>query len=243
MGPLFLSDKHHMTSSYVGSGKQPVATRRSIPRQLAVAAVATVMTLAPVACGDDEPDDESKAPPAAPAGPPNPSTLSGVDTFAAPNPGAEAVTYNPALVPEGASILASIMPAGSGYTQTTANLSVAGLLPNRAYVVRAHTQACGATAEQAGPPYQDRMDPAATPQGSSTNPQYANPRNEIWLDVRTDSDGSASSGTTVPFTFTNRAPASVVVYDAQTTATAPGQAGQLGAPIACLNLSSTPRSG
>ncbi|MDQ4011549.1 MAG: superoxide dismutase [Actinomycetota bacterium] len=197
------------------------------------------MTLTPVACGNDE----SPAPAAAPAAPQNRSTLSGVDTFTAPKPGAEAVTYNPALVPEGASILASIMPAGQGYNQTRANLSVARLLPNRAYVLRAHTQACGATVEEAGPPYQDRIDPAATPQASSTNPEYANPRNEIWLDVRTNSDGSASSGASVPFTFTDRAPASIVVYDAQTTATAPGQVGQLGAPIACLNLSSTPQSG
>ncbi|MGH8571285.1 MAG: superoxide dismutase [Gammaproteobacteria bacterium] len=200
------------------------------------------MTLTPVACGDEEPSDESKAPPAAPAGPPNLATLSGVDTFTAPNPGAEAVTYNPALVPEGASILASVMPAGYGYSQTRANLSVAGLLPDRGYAVHAHTQACGATAEEAGPPYQNRIDPAATPQAPSTNPEYANPRNEIWLDLRTDSDGSASSGASVPFTFTDRAPASIVVYDAQTTATAPGQAGQAGAPVACLNLSSTPRS-
>jgi Cu-Zn family superoxide dismutase len=200
------------------------------------------MTLTPVACGNDESSDESQAPPA-PAAPQNLSTLSGVDIFVAPSPGAEAVTYNPALVPEGASILASIMPAGHGYTETRANLSVAGLLPDKAYVLRAHTQACGATAEEAGPPYQDRIDPAATPQANSTNPEYANPRNEIWLDIRTDSDGSASSGASVPFTFTGRAPASIVVYDAQTTATAPGQAGQLGAPIACLNLSSTPRSG
>lgn len=199
------------------------------------------MTLT-VACGDEESTDESKAPPAAPAGPPNLSTLSGVDTFTAPNPGAEAVTYNPALVPEGASILASVMPAGGGYSQTRANLSVAGLLSDRGYAMHAHTQACGATGEEAGPRYQNRIDPAATPQAPSTNPEYANPRNEIWLDVRTDSDGSGSSGASVPFTFTDRAPASIVVYDAQTTATAPGQAGQAGAPVACLNLSSNPRS-
>jgi superoxide dismutase, Cu-Zn family len=233
-----LGEKHHMTSSYAGSGEQSVAIRRPMCRRLAVAVVATAMTFTPVACGDDESSEESQAPAPAPAGPPNTSTLSGVDTFVAPSPGAEAVTYNPALVPEGASILASIMPAGFGYTETRANLSAAGLLPNHAYVVRAHTQACGATAEDAGPPYQNRVDPAATPQGASTNPQYANPRNELWLDIRTDSDGSASSGASVPFTFTDRAPASVVVYDA-----APGQAGQLGAPIACLNLTSTPRSG
>lgn len=215
-----------------------MAIRRPIGRRLAVAAVATVMTLTPVACGGEEPTDESQAPAAAPAGPPNLATLSGVDTFTAPNPGAEAVTYNPAVVPEGASILASVMPAGSGYPQTRANLSVAGLLPNRGYAVQAHTNACGATAEEAGPRYQHRIDPDAARQASSTNPEYANPGNEIWLDIRTNSDGSASAGTTVPFTFTDRAPASIVLYDATATA-----AGQAGAPVACLNLSSTPRGG
>lgn len=192
------------------------------------------MTLTPVACGDDESTDESQAPAAAPAAPPNRATLSGVDTFTAPNPGAEAVTYNPALVPEGASILASVMPAGYGYSQTRANLSVAGLLPNRGYAVQAHANACGATGEEAGPRYQHRIDPDAARQASSTNPEYANPRNEIWLDVRTDSDGSASSGASVPFTFTDRAPASIVVYDGQTS-------DQAGAPVACLNLTSTPQ--
>ncbi len=224
-----------MTSWHVGAREQSVASQRPIPRRLAVAVVAAVMTLTPVACGDEESSDESKAPPPAPAAPPNRATLSGVDTFAAPNPGVEAVTYNPAVVPEGASILASVMPAGHGYAQTVANLSVAGLLPNRGYVARAHTNACGATSEQAGPPYQDRIDPAAT-QASSTNPQYANPRNEIWLDIRTDSDGSASSGASVPFTFTNRAPASIVLYDTQTP-----PPGQVGVPVACLNLTSTPQ--
>lgn len=238
MGPLFLSEKRHVACSNVGSRVQSVAIRRPIYRRLAVAAVATVMTLTPVACGGEEPTDESQAPAAAPAGPPNLATLSGVDTFTAPNPGAEAVTYNPALAPEGASILASVMPAGSGYSQTRANLSVAGLLPNRGYAVQAHTNACGATGEEAGPRYQNRIDPDAARQASSTNPEYANPGNEIWLDIRTNSDGSASAGTTVPFAFTDRAPASIVLYDATATA-----AGQAGAPVACLNLSSTPRSG
>lgn len=232
-----MSEKRHVACSSVGSCEQSVAIRRPIYRRLAVAAVAAVMTVTPVACGGEESTDESQAPAPAPAGPPNLATLSGVDTFVAPTPGAEAVTYNPAVVPEGASILASIMPAGSGSTQTGANLSVAGLLPNRGYVARAHTNACGATAEEAGTPYQNRIDPAAR-QASSTDPQYANPRNELWLDIRTDGDGSASSGASVPFTFTDRAPASIVLYDTQTTAPGP-----VGVPVACLNLTSTPRSG
>jgi Cu-Zn family superoxide dismutase len=129
------------------------------------------------------------------------------------------------------------MPAGYGYPRTVATVHVAGLQPNRGYAVHAHTKACGATGEDAGPHYQHRIDPAATPQAPSTNPEYANPRNEIWLDLRTNSVGSASSSAIVPFSFTDRTPASIVVHEAQTTATHPGHAGQAGARIACLTLS------
>ncbi|MGH3988272.1 MAG: superoxide dismutase, partial [Pseudonocardiaceae bacterium] len=74
-------------------------------------------------------------------------------------------------------------------------------------------------------------------QAPSTNPEYANPSNEIWLDVRTDAAGSGTSQTTVPFMFTDRAPESIVVHEAMATATQPGQAGQAGARLACLVLS------
>ncbi|MGH3812641.1 MAG: hypothetical protein ACRDUV_09325 [Pseudonocardiaceae bacterium] len=125
----------------------------------------------------------------------------------------------------------------SSANSTVAELMVTGLLPNRGYAVHAHTNACGATGEAAGPHYQNRIDPAATPQAPSTNPEYANPSNEIWLDVRTDAAGSGTSQTTVPFMFTDRAPGSIVVHEAMATATHPGQAGQAGARLACLVLS------
>lgn len=53
-------------------------------------------------------------------------------------------------------------------------------------------------------------------------------------DVRTDASGSGTSQTTVPFVFTDRGPGSIVIHDAEQT-----QAGQAGAPIACLSLSAT----
>ncbi|MGH4007724.1 MAG: superoxide dismutase [Pseudonocardiaceae bacterium] len=212
-----------------------MTVRQRICRGLALAVVGTVMAFTPMAYADQEP----KTPAAIPAGQerPKPPVLSGSDTLVEPTPDAEAVTYNPALAPAGAGILAAVMPAGYGAPRTVATLSVGGLLPNRGYAVHAHTNACGATGEDAGPHYQNRIDPAATPQAPSTNPEYANPRNEIWLDIRTDADGSASSGTTVPFSFTDRVPGSIVVHEAETTATAPGQAGNAGARIACLTLS------
>ncbi|MGH8966351.1 MAG: superoxide dismutase family protein, partial [Actinomycetes bacterium] len=152
-------------------------------------------------------------------------------------PGAEAVTYNPALAPVGAAILTSVQSTGYDHSQAVATVSVAGLPPNRGYAVHAHTQACGSTGEDAGPHYQNRIDPAATPESPSTNPEYANPRNEIWLDIRTNATGSGSSRTTVPFGFADRIPGSIVVHEAMTTATARGQAGQAGTRIACDTLS------
>ncbi|MGH3889264.1 MAG: superoxide dismutase [Pseudonocardiaceae bacterium] len=202
---------------------------------LTLAVVGTVMALTPMAYAHSEP----KILAATLAGHerPNPPVLSGSDTLAEPNPTAEAVTYNPLLAPVGAGILAAVMPSGWDRSRTVATLSVAGLQPNRGYAVHAHNNACGATGEEAGPHYQNRIDPAATPQAPSTNPEYANPRNEIWLDVRTNADGSGSSRTTVPFSFTDRAPGSIVVHEAMTTATHPGHAGQAGARLACLTLS------
>ena len=40
----------------------------------------------------------------------------------------------------------------------------------------------------------------------------------------------------VPFTFTDRAPASIVIHEAETTGTAPGQAGSAGARVACITV-------
>ncbi len=160
--------------------------------------------------------------------------LYGSGRLAAPGPVSTAVTYNPAAAPIGAALTARMTPSANS---TVAELMVSGLLPNRGYAVHAHTKACGATGDAAGPHYQNRIDPAATPQAPSTNPEYANPSNEIWLDVRTDAAGSGTSQTTVPFTFTDRAPESIVVHEAMATATDPGQAGQAGARLACLVLS------
>jgi Cu-Zn family superoxide dismutase len=234
MGKSSQSENHHITRQKVALGKQAV-TARQIGRRLTSAVVGTVLALTPMACGHQEP----QAPAARPAthARPDPTALSGSGTFTTPDPASKAITYNPSLVPVDAAILASVIPSGYGYSRTVATLVVAGLLPNRGYAVHAHTNACGLTGEDAGPHYQNRIDPAATHPAPSTNPQYANPRNEIWLDIRTDAAGQGTSRATVPFGFTDRRPGSIVLHEAMTTATAPGQAGQAGARIACITLS------
>ncbi|MGH3721142.1 MAG: superoxide dismutase [Pseudonocardiaceae bacterium] len=159
----------------------------------------------------------------------------GSGTLTTPNPTSKAITYDPDLAPVGAAVTAALIPSSEG--STTAVFTVSRLLPNRSYAVHAHTTACGATGEAAGPHFQNRMDPAATPQAPSSDPEFANPRNEIWLDVHTDAVGAGTSRTTVPFALTDRVPGSIVVHEAMQTATGPGQAGKAGARIACLTLS------
>jgi superoxide dismutase, Cu-Zn family len=162
-------------------------------------------------------------------------SLFGNGVLAPPGPHAKAITYNPSLAPTGAAVTAMVIPSSNG--TTTATLTVSGLLPNRSYAVHAHTNACGATGEAAGPHFENRKDPAGTPEVASTNPEYANPKNEIWLDVHTDAAGAGTSTTTVPFVLTDgRVPGSIVIHEAMQTSTAPGQAGQAGARIACLTL-------
>ncbi|MGH3825362.1 MAG: superoxide dismutase [Pseudonocardiaceae bacterium] len=162
------------------------------------------------------------------------SILKGEGTLSAPAPDAKAITYNPALAPTGAQLSATMTPSGES---TIAELTVSGMVPNRSYAVHAHTAACNVNPASAGPHYQNEVDPAATTQNPSTNPEYANPQNETWLDLRTDASGSGSDRRTVPFVFTDRGPASIVIHEAMQTATHPGHAGEAGARIACLTLS------
>ncbi len=153
--------------------------------------------------------------------------------LAPPERATTAFTYNPALAPEGATIEVDVTPGGAS---TEVLLDVGGLLPNRGYAAHAHVNACGPTGDAAGPHFQNRVDPAAAPGKPSTDPAYANPQNEIWLDLRTDGDGDGESRVEVPFAFTDRAPASVVIHEAETTGTAPGQAGSAGARLACITV-------
>jgi superoxide dismutase, Cu-Zn family len=152
---------------------------------------------------------------------------------APPERAADAFTYNQALVPEGADMK---VYATSDGISTTVRLEVLGLLPERGYAAHAHANACGPTGDAAGPHFQNRPDPAAGPGRPSTDPAYANPQNEIWLDLTTDADGDGAATATVPFVFTDRAPASVIVHEAMTTATDAGKAGSAGARLACLTV-------
>lgn len=199
-----------------------IASWRRVPLGLSTAlSVAALAGLA--GCG-------SEPPPADPSGSSAPLVAEGtLGPASGPRP---ARSYQPAG-PEGASVRVEFAPTG---TSTNATLTVQGLVPNRGYAVHAHTRPCGATGDAAGPHFQNAVDPAATPQQPSVDPDYANPQNEIWLDTRTDATGAGTSSATVPFTFTDRRPMSVIIHEAMTTATAPGQAGTAGGRLACVSV-------
>lgn len=199
-------------------------------RRLALAALCVAVALVPIACSSQQSPS-----PSAPGTdePTSPADLGGAGTLTAPDRTSNAFTYDPAMAPVGAQ-LSVTLTASNG--STTAKLDVSGLLPNRGYAVHLHNNACGRTGDTAGPHFQHRVDPAATPDTPSTDPAFANPRNEIWLDIRTAATGSGTSNTEVPFVFADRVPASVVVHEHMVTATEPGKAGKAGARVACFTL-------
>ncbi|SFP73897.1 superoxide dismutase, Cu-Zn family [Amycolatopsis arida] len=169
------------------------------------------------------------------SGPPAQAAAPGVhvvtthDTFAEYRPGEHAVTYRPELVPVGARArVLSVSTPGLG---TTTRLAVTGLLPDRAYGAHVHTDPCGATGAAAGPHYQHVPDPVRP----SVDPAYANPENEIWLDLTTDRLGRGAALSRVDWRFGPRRGKSIVLHEHH-TATHPGHAGTAGARLACVDV-------
>jgi Cu-Zn family superoxide dismutase len=159
--------------------------------------------------------------------------VSAEGVLASPDRAQNAFTYDPGAAPEGARLSGE---AGDEEGSTEVRLEASGLQPSRGYAVHAHTQPCGPTGAAAEPRYQNEVDPAATPERPSADPAFANPRNEIWLDLRTDDRGNGETSTTAPFMFADRAPASIVIHQAESTATGPGEAGSAGGRVACLTV-------
>lgn len=230
------SNSTNTERAYFGPSGPPASRLRR--RRIALAAVAALAALTPLACSANQSPaasspSSSSSPPSSASKAPAALQLKGEGTLAAPSPNGTAITYDESLAPVGAKLTASMVPVGSA---TEVKFTVSGLTPNRGYAVHAHTKACGADGKAAGPHYQNRIDPAATPDKPSTDPAYANRTNEIWLDLTTDAKGSAQTATTVPFTFTKREPASIVLHKDMVTNTEPGKAGTAGDRIACLTL-------
>ncbi|MGH3912507.1 MAG: superoxide dismutase [Pseudonocardiaceae bacterium] len=217
----------------MGRSRQPVST--AIARRFILVTLGVAVVLAPIACSSPQSPSLSAPTTTATGEPPPAADLSGQGTLALPGQISNAFTYDAAVAPIGA-LLRLTLTASS--ETTTATFDASGLLPNRGYAVHLHSNSCGLVGEAAGPHFQHRVDPAATPETPSTDPQFANPSNEVWLDVRTDATGAGRSSTVVLFPLTDRVPASVVVHEEMMTATDPGKAGNAGDRVACFTLPS-----
>jgi Cu-Zn family superoxide dismutase len=108
-------------------------------------------------------------------------------------------------------------------------LSVAGLPANRAFGSHLHKLDCGDM--KAGGHYENNPWPDAS---TATDPTYANPMNEAWLDFTTDASGKGTAETTVSWIPRAGGAKAIIVHDMK-TATSP-MGGAAGAKLACLPI-------
>jgi Cu-Zn family superoxide dismutase len=142
---------------------------------------------------------------------------------------APAVTYNTDLVPVAGRVQVKEELRRDGGTRI--ELRLRDLTANRVYGAHVHTKPCGKLPADAGPHYQDEVDPKQP----SVDPKYANAENEVWLDMTTNEDGSARSVGIVDWRFREGGARSVVLHEAATS-THEGHAGTAGARLACVNV-------
>ncbi len=210
-----------------------------------------LIALVAAGCGDENTTTgadapESSATGSSDAGAPSsaPGAQSGTTaTFRAPGGGEgsgdagaggdrTAFTYDQAAVPAGSTVTVDEEDHDG---KTTVTLDVSGLAPDRGFGVHVHTKPCGPQPSDSGPHYQNVPDPAATPESPSTDPAYANPQNEVWLDITTDAQGAARASSTVDWEFRDDEANSVVLHDKHTM-TSPGHAGTAGDRLACVDV-------
>jgi len=135
-----------------------------------------------------------------------------------------AVTYDLDAVPAGGEVTV-VQVADDDSTEV--RLSVSGLRADRSYGAHVHTGRCGSLPADSGPHYQHRPDPVQP----STDPAYANPDNEVWLDLTTDTDGNGASSATQDWRFRAKEARSVVLHEEHTAT-----GGQAGARLACVTV-------
>lgn len=132
--------------------------------------------------------------------------------------------------PAGASARVQSIATADGRQIVTLHLS--GFEPFAEYGAHAHVAPCGPTGADAGPHFQHVVDPEALP----TDPAYANPSNEVWLDVTTNRAGEGTAKTVLDWQFEPaRRPASVIIHERRTS-TGPTDSGTAGKRVACLTV-------
>lgn len=146
--------------------------------------------------------------------------------------GGDALSHDPSLVPIGARVTVT---SASTQVGTFALLTVRGVVPHHEYGAHVHVGTCGPDPLQSGPHYQNVPDPNPP----SVDPEFANPRNEIWLDFRADGSGNGFALAAVQWEFGER-PAGAVVLHEHFTLTDPGEAGVAGARVGCVNVPFAP---
>jgi superoxide dismutase, Cu-Zn family len=142
-------------------------------------------------------------------------------------------------VPVGARVVVRAVPTGSHKTVVT--LHAWGLLPDESYGAHAHYKPCGATGAAAGAHYQNAQDPAVggSETTASVNSSYANPGNEVWLDLVTNDDGNGRAQTVVDWPFrptATGAPRSVILHLNTTSTGGAVPPGNAGARLACVTV-------
>ncbi|MFE6847490.1 superoxide dismutase family protein [Streptomyces sp. NPDC057686] len=155
-------------------------------------------------------------------------TVEGSFRAADGRPTHQAVAFDTEAVPAGSKVTVTARVEGDG---TLVTLRLHGVAPNRTFGAHVHQKPCGSKPNDSGPHYQNAVDP----QQPSTNPAYANPRNETWLDITTDHHGDGASASTLTWRYRAGAARSVVIHE-HATHTEPGTAGTAGARLACINV-------
>lgn len=139
-------------------------------------------------------------------------------------------TYNSAELPSGARVSVTATYPDNGTTIVTLHLQ--GAAPSREYGAHAHKAGCTAASADALGHFQFVPNPNPL---NPTDPAYANPTNEIWLDVHTNASGNGRAQAVVPWQPASARPMSVVIHEAHTS-TAPGSAGTAGLRLGCMTV-------
>jgi Cu-Zn family superoxide dismutase len=105
------------------------------------------------------------------------------------------------------------------------SLSVSGLPAARGFGSHLHLLACDMNS--AGGHFQHT--PAASADAAVTDPAFANPSNEVWLDFTTDDAGTALSSASVSWVPPDGGAKAIIVHDRLT-----GDGGVAGPKLACL---------
>ncbi|WP_338146499.1 superoxide dismutase family protein [Streptomyces boncukensis] len=163
------------------------------------------------------------------AGAPSVHQIRVTDRFVRPDRPARsaALTYD-RRVPVGARVQVGQDVRGTGMR---VEIAVQDAARHYTYGVHVHARPCGAEPDDSGPHYQHRKDPKQP----STDPRYANPRNEVWLDFTTDRHGSGSAVSRQKWTFRAGEARSVVLHE-HVTSGRKGRAGQAGERLACVSV-------